>query len=100
MANTERVSEQITRIKDGLDNSNHTFVTRLMAGLSNHIGEIVADMPIVPTGKQAVVGKISVNMIGSKVVADSEELDENRRKVRQMMDTLKNPSALTELLGE
>lgn len=100
MANTEKVSDQIATIKDGWDNSNHSFMTRLMAGLQNRINEVVGEMPTIPTGKQAVIGQIKVNIVGSKVVADADGLDDHKQKVRQLMDVLKNPASLVELLGE
>lgn len=99
MGSTEKVSEQLNKIKDGFDNSNHSFVTRLMSGLQARIGEVITDMPMTPAGKQATVGHISVNIIGSKTVEDEAELEEHKQKARQLMDMLKNPSSLIELLN-
>lgn len=100
MANIERVSDQLRRISDGFDNSNHTFVTRLLNGLQSRIGETVVKIETAASGKQAVVGRISVNIIGSKISEDAEQLEADKQKIRQMIDTLKNPSALIEILGE
>jgi len=100
MANTEKVSEQLTRIKDGFDKSNHTFLTRLMSGLQKRIADTVPELEVTPTGKQATVGHIRVNMIGSKVVEDETVLADNQRKIRQLMDIMKNPTAIIGIIGE
>jgi hypothetical protein len=99
MANTERVSDQIKRIKDAFDNSNHSFMASLVSGLRLEVIQASPDLDTVPSGKTASVGKINLNLVGSQVVGDANQLKKTDKNIRQLMDSLKNESAINELLS-
>lgn len=99
MANIERVSDQLKKIKNGFDNSNHSFMAQLVSGLQERIAE-ASGLDVQAVGKQAIVGQMSLNVTGSKIVDSEEEMERIKDRVRQTMDSLKNPSSLEQLLSE
>ena len=93
-----KVSEQLVSINNNFDVSNHTFVNQLMSGLQQEITETVPNLTIVPIGKEASRGKISVKLVGQITLEDAESMDSVDDKIRQLMDSLKNPADLLSLL--
>lgn len=100
MANTERVSDQIKRIKDAFDNTNHSFMASLVSGLQTKINQTTPGLDTVASGKVASVGKIDLNLVGSKLAEDTADLERTGNKLRQLMDSLRNESAINSLLSE
>lgn len=99
MDNTGKVSDQLKKIVNGFDNSNHTFMTRMILGLQNRISETVKELDTTPSGKESSVGQISVTLSGSKLVNDGQ-LKQTSDDIRRMFDALRNPSNFIDLLGE
>ena len=93
-----KVSEQLVSINNGFDISNHTFVNQLMDGLQQEITEIVPNLTVIPMGKEASKGKISVMLKGQIIIEDADSMSSVDDKIRQLMDSLKNPANLLSLL--
>lgn len=93
-----KVSEQLVPISNGFDVSNHTFVNQIMNGLQQEITETVPDLTIIPMDKKASKGKISVTLKGQIILEDVADINSVDDKVRQLMNSLKNPSNLLSLL--
>jgi hypothetical protein len=79
--------------------SNHTFLNQLTTGLQGRVGETVPGLSIAPIGKKAGKGDISLTLIGQVTLEDETKVESADEKVRQLMDSLKNPSNLLSLLG-
>ena len=99
MANTEKVSNQTKLLADKFEISNHTFLNQLTSGLQERVAMAVPDLEILPMGKQDSRGDISLTIMGQITLEDEAELEDAENKVRQLMDSLKNPTNLLSLLG-
>lgn len=93
-----KVQDQIKSVENGFDVSNHTFLNQLTDGLQKRIGEIVPDLSIIPTGKKAGKGNISLTLMGQVTLENMEDKDHMDEKVRQLMNSLKNPAYLLALV--
>ena len=99
MANTEKASNQTKLLADKFEISNHTFLNQLTSGLQERVAMAVPDLEILPMGKQDSRGDISLTIMGQITLEDEAELEDAENKVRQLMDSLKNPTNLLSLLG-
>jgi hypothetical protein len=99
VANTGRVSNDIKAIGNNFEVSNHTFLGQISSGIQGRVGETVSGLKVVPTGKKAARGDISVTLVGQVTLEKSDDVETANEKVRQLMDSLKNPSNLISLLG-
>lgn len=93
------IQEQIKSIDNNFEVSNHTFINQLMSGLQARITETVPDLKLRPTGKKASKGQITLTMVGQvtidPIAGDIDSVDD---KIRQLMDSLKNPTNLIEMI--
>lgn len=69
-----------------------------MNGLQQEIAETIPSLTVIPMGKEASRGKISVKLVGQITLEDAEDMNQVDDKVRQLMDSLKNPANLLSLL--
>ena len=99
MASTGKASSQVKQIGNNFEISNHTFVNQITSGLQERVAQTVPDLKVIPTGKKASKGNISLTLIGQITLEDAESVESADEKVRQLMDSLKNPSNLLSLLG-
>jgi len=99
VANTEKVSNQTKSLADKFEISHHTFLNQLSEGLQERVSEIVPDLVIGPMGKQDNKDNISFTLMGQVILKDEAELEDVENKVRQLMDSFKNPANLLSLLG-
>lgn len=99
MASTAKASEQTKVIENQFDVSNHTFLNQLSTGMQQRVGEVVPGLQISPIGKKASKGDISFSLVGQVTLEDETKVEDAEGKVRQLMDSLKNPSNLLTLLG-
>ncbi len=93
-----KASDSIKPTQNGFDVSNHKFMNQLATGLQSRVEETVPDLTMVPTGKTASKGIVSFTLVGQVTLSDADAKDSVNDKVRQLMDTLKNPSNLLSLL--
>lgn len=93
MVNTVKVSEQSKMVKSNVSVSHHRFFNAMMMAVKQKI-EDQTGMELRYGGKEANGSNISASLRGEMVDTDGDT-DE---KVRQTMDTLKNPSSLMSLL--
>lgn len=99
MASTARVSDQVKSIGNNFEISNHTFVNQLIAGLQERVDQTAPGLKVIPTNKKMNQGEISLTLMGQVTLDDASQVEDTETKVRQMMDSLKNPSNLLSLLG-
>lgn len=97
MANTGKVPEQLRLINDGFEISHHTLLNRIISGLSSQVGQL-SDIQLKAVGKRETGETIEVNLTGIKI--SPNDMSQEEDKVRQLMDTLRNPSKLIEIIGE
>lgn len=95
MANTENRTDY----KDGFEISNHAFVNAINAGISKKIRE-VSGLELVPSGKQVNGKNITITLSGQVVLGGSEELNQVDTKIRQFMDSIRNPSNFISLIEQ
>ena len=93
MVNTVKVSEQSKMVRSNVSVSNHRFFNAIMMAVKQKI-EDQTGMELRYGGKEANGSSISASLRGEMIDTDGDT-DE---KVRQTMDTLKNPSSLMSLL--
>jgi len=94
-----RVSDQAKMVGNHFEISNHTFLNQLTTGLQERVDVAVPGLKVIPIGKKASVGNISLSLTGQITLGDETKVAEADEKVRQLMDSLKNPSNLLSLLG-
>lgn len=99
MAGTAKVSDQTKMIGNRFDISNHTFLNQLTTGMQVRVGETVPGLKVTPVGKKASQGEVSLTLMGQVALDDATKVEDAEDKVRQLMDSLKNPSNLLMLLG-
>ena len=97
MANIEKASNQLDAIKNNFDNSNHTFMKKLIDGLSNEI-EGATGIKVQPTNKESSLGNIKLELVGQKKLDMANQEITMENNIRRLFDRLKNPSALLDLL--
>jgi len=98
MSNTGKASDQVERVSDHFDISNHTFVNQVVGGLQSRVGTAVPDMKLQPVGKKATRGGISLTLTGQILLDSPDDVERAKEKVQQFMDSLKNPANLLSLL--
>jgi hypothetical protein len=98
MVSTVKVSSQTKAIGGQFEISNHTLLNQLTTGLQERVSEIVPELNIVPLGKKSSKGNISLTLMGQVVLEDETKVEDTGEKVRQLLDSLKNPSNLLSLL--
>lgn len=86
--------------KDGFETSNHTFMNAIVSGLQKRISEVSPDLELVPSGKQVSGNKITLTLSGQIIVSTGDDLDNVDTKVRQFMDSIRNPSNFISLIDE
>jgi hypothetical protein len=99
VASTEKVSDQVKLLKSGFEISNHTFVNQITDGLQECVETAVPGLKVSPMGKRASGHDISLTIMGQITLEDEAALEDAENKVRQLMDSLKNPTNLLSLLG-
>ena len=84
----------------GLNNSTETFATQLMLGLKKHIEEKVSDLSGLTrlTGREKNNRAISMQLVGQVALVNEDDMDSIDDKVRIVMNELKNPADLLDLL--
>ncbi len=90
-----KASNQIKRVRAGFETSNHAFFTQIAEGVAKKIEEDTG-LRLVLQGKVAAGAKIDATLMGQS--SDPEKNGDIEERVRQTMQDLKNPTALTELL--
>lgn len=90
-----KVSNQIKNIKRGFETSNHSFFTQIAEAVAKRIEEDTG-LKLVLQGKTAAGAKIDATLMGQS--SDPEKNGDIEDRVRQTMQDLKNPTALTDLL--
>ncbi len=90
-----KVSDQVASARRGLDLGNHGFFSKIAAAIQT---KIAADtgLSLQLVGKTTTATKISATLLGQS--SDPDLIPDLERKVRESMQDLKNPSALTGLL--
>lgn len=84
--------------KDGFDTSNHTFLNAISNGLIKEIVNISPDLELVPSGKSVNGSKISLTLSCQVIVSNADELQNIDTKVRQFIDSIRNPANFTSLI--
>ncbi len=90
-----KVSDQLNGLKKKFEVSNHKFLTAICDAIAEKLKNN-AQIEMAQAGKKAHGKTIETTLIGQ-----SADLDVNKdieKRVKQTMDGLKNPVALTELL--
>lgn len=93
-----KVSDQLPSVRNHFEVSNHVFVNQLLSGLQDKVGNTVPGLKILPSGKNMSQGQVSVVIGGEIVLENSEDRETAEEKVKQLMDSLKNPANLLSLL--
>lgn len=90
-----KVSNQIKRVKQGFETTNHTFLSQIAAAVTKKIEEDTG-LRLSLQGKIETGRKIEATLMGQS--SDPEENGDIEKRVRQTMQDLANPTALTDLL--
>lgn len=90
-----KVSNQIKNVQKAFETSNHAFFTKIAEAVAKRIEEDTG-LRLVLQGKTASGNKIDATLMGQS--SDPEKNGDIEERVRQTMQELKNPSALTGLL--
>ena len=98
VANTENPYNQVKAVSNNFEISNHAFVNQLVAGLQKKIGIAVPGLTVGSSAKEATKGKISMIVTGQIIVDDSESLSDVDERVRQVMNSIKNPADLISMI--
>lgn len=96
MVNTENPYNQVERIKNNFEVSNHTLLNSVISGLRGEIKQIHPDLVLQLANKKSVRGEVSLILKGQVTLDDSEDVKD---KVKQLINSLKNPSNLISLLS-
>ena len=92
-----RVSEQFKLIRTNFDTSNHRFLNSVVGGVKNVLTD-AADIKL-QTGKKSQTGTlIELEVTGTKIVLDADDLEKLANTVRQTVDGLRNQSDLLSIL--
>lgn len=98
MASIENPYKQVEQISEKFDVSNHIFLNMVSNGIQQKTEQLVPDLLLVPINKKMSKGEISMTLVGQVVLDDANDINNVDNKIRQMMDSLKNPSNLLSLL--
>lgn len=90
-----KVSDQIAAARRGLDLGNHGFFSKIATAIQEKISSDTG-LSLSLVGKSTTATKISATLLGQS--ADPELVPDLERRVRESMQALKNPAALTGLL--
>ncbi len=90
-----KVSSQMKGLKQKFEISNHKFLTTICDAIAKKLKDN-AQIEMTQAGKSTKGNIIYTTMIGQN--ADPEVNEDVAKRVKQTMDSLKNPSALTDLL--
>ncbi len=95
---TANLSDQMKHVNSGLDLSVHSFFNAVAATIQKKIekdaGIKLSLQNKAVTGK----GKISAVLIGQTIDADPKEIERTEERVRKIMQDLKNPVNLLDML--
>jgi hypothetical protein len=90
--------ENLVNYKDGFDTSNHSFLNTISNGLIGKIADISPELELVPSGKSVSGPKINLTLSGQIIVNNTDELHDIDTKVRQFMDSIRNPANFIPLI--
>ncbi len=93
-----KVSEQVKQIDFGLDNSTHSFFSKLAAALTARI-EQDTGIKLSFVGKETTgSGSMNATLTGQFVDVDEKKVDGAAERLERLMAELKNPTNLIGLL--
>lgn len=94
---SDKLDSDIKKATRAFEISTHTFIGRIVEGISKKIPSISEDLKVVPVNKRESSGVIKLELAGQVVVSDVEQAE-----IKQKMDayilSLKNPANLLSLL--
>lgn len=92
-----KVSEQFKLVRTNFDISNHRFLNSVTDGVKSALTD-AADIKL-QTGKKSQTGAlIELEVTGTKIVLDADDLEKLANTVRQTVDGLRNQSDLLSIL--
>jgi hypothetical protein len=94
MGNIVKASEQVKMVRSNTSVAHHRFFNTMMLAIKQKIEEQNPELKLQFGGKEVSGSNISASLRGQMIDTDGDADD----KVRQTMDTLKNPSSLLSLL--
>lgn len=93
-----KASDQIKTIRTNFDVTNHRFINAIAMGVKEKLEQIVPETKFKIGGKSLDGTVIKLQISGTKITKDADELDKVKNDVRQTMDSLKNPANLMSIL--
>lgn len=91
--------ENLVNYKDGFETSNHSFLNAISTGLINEIVSISPELELIPSNKSVNGSKISLKLSAQVVVNSTDELHDVDAKIRQFMDSIRNPANFISLIN-
>jgi hypothetical protein len=94
MAHTEKVSDQVKQVRLNLSASNHRFFNMIVAGVQKKLEESVPGLELKQSARAVTKSGGTIVLMGQVPAPMAEDKESAENKVRQTMDSLKNPSNL------